>query len=227
MNGAHDMGGMHGFGPVEPDETSRGGCAPTFKTAWERRVFGLTLAMGATGAWNLDMSRRARESQAPQAYLAKSYFQIWLHGLETLLVERGLATRAEIESGKAETPPGSVPRVLAAEQVRAALAKGAPTERRIDRAPAFAVGQRVVARPMAPTGHTRLPRYVRGRPGTVAMHHGAHVLPDAHAHDGGEAPEHLYTVAFDARDVWGADAYAGSVRVDCWESYLTAAEETP
>ena len=224
MNGAHDLGGMQGFGAVEPDAASRGdGPAPIFKAEWERRIFGLTLAMGATGAWNLDMSRYARENQPPAAYLEKSYFQVWLHGLETLLVQAGLCSRTEIERGRAEGPAAVVPRVLKAADVAAALAKGGPVQRASERSPAFEIGDTVVAKVMAPAGHTRLPRYVRGRPGRVVLHHGAHVFPDAHAKGGGEAPEHLYTVAFDAADIWGPEACPGSVRVDCFEPYLEPA----
>ncbi len=223
MNGAHDLGGVQGFGPVAPEETAGGGRAPLFKQAWERRVFGLTLAMGASGRWNLDMSRHARENQAPGDYLAKSYYEIWLHGLETLLVETGLCSRAEIESGRALAPAAGPVRVLRSEQVRGVLAKGGPSARPSARRPRFALGARVVAKVMAPAGHTRLPRYVRGRPGRVVLHHGAHVFPDAHAHGRGEAPEHLYTVAFAAADLWGAEAQGGEVRVDCWEPYLEAA----
>lgn len=223
MNGAHDLGGMQGFGPVEPDATSRDGTAPIFKSEWERRVFGLTLAMGATGAWNLDMSRYARENQPPAAYLGKSYFQVWLHGLETLLVQSGLCSRREIERGRAERPAAAVPRVLQAAEVAATLARGGPVQRASERPPAFAIGDAVVAKVMAPSGHTRLPRYVRGRPGKIVLLHGAHVFPDTHAKGGGEAPEHLYTVAFDAVDIWGPEACPGSLRVDCFEPYLEPA----
>jgi nitrile hydratase len=224
MNGAHDMGGTHGFGAVQPDETSRGGCAPLFETEWERRVFGLTLAMGATGAWNIDASRHARENQAPADYLAKSYFQVWLHGLERLMLDAGLVTRSELESGRAEAPAKPLPRVLTAEAVGPTLARGGPSARETNRAPAFALGDRVVAKVMAPAGHTRLPRYVRGRPGRIVLLHGAHVFPDSNGHFRGEDPQHLYTVAFDARDIWGQEAFGGEVRVDCWEPYLERAE---
>ncbi|WP_119168768.1 nitrile hydratase subunit beta [Algihabitans albus] len=223
MNGAHDLGGMQGFGPVEPDETSRGGSAALFKADWERRVFGLTLAVGATGRWNIDMSRYARENQAPGAYLAKSYYQIWLQGLETLLVQSGLCSREEIEQGRSLAPPAEPPRVLKAAQVAATLAKGGPSARAATRPPAFVLGDRVVAKVMAPAGHTRLPRYLRGRPGQILLHHGAHVFPDTNACGGGEQPEHLYSVAFDAKDIWGEQAYPGSIRVDCFEPYLDPA----
>lgn len=223
MNGAHDMGGTQGFGPVTTEPAAPGAIAPLFKHAWERRVFGLTLAMGATGTWNIDMSRHARENQPPADYLGQSYYQVWLHGLESLLLHSGLATREELEAGRMLAPPKPVARVLREGAVAGVLAQGAPSEREIDRPPAFAVGQRVIARPMAPAGHTRLPRYVRGRPGRVVLHHGAHVFPDAHAHGRGEQPQHLYSVGFAGRDLWGEEAFDGEVRLDCWESYLEPA----
>lgn len=232
MNGAHDLGGMQGFGPVAPDPVApdavapdaagRDGEAALFKAEWERRVFGLTLAMGATGCWNIDESRHARENQDPGAYLAKSYYQIWLHGLERLLVQAGLCSEEEIAQGRSLQPPAVVPRVLKAEQVAATLAKGGPSARPTGEAAAFSIGQRVVAKVMTPRGHTRLPRYLRGRPGRILLHHGTHVFPDTNADGAGELPQHLYTVAFDATDIWGAQACPGSIQADCFESYLEA-----
>ncbi len=92
MNGAHDLGGMHGFGPINPEPNE-----PVFHHEWEKRAFAITLACGFLGKWNLDMSRFARETMEPAEYLATSYYEHWLHGLETLLVETGLLTKEEIE----------------------------------------------------------------------------------------------------------------------------------
>ncbi len=219
MNGPHDLGGAHGFGPVraEPNE-------PSFHANWERRTFALTLAMGATGAWNLDMSRHARERIPPADYLGSTYYEIWLKALERLVAEKGIATAEEMRSGRSANPPrGALKRVDAAD-VPAALAKGSPTAR-TPRAPAlFKTGDAVRARLMNPVGHTRLPRYVRGRAGTIAMVHGVHVFPDAHAAGRGEDPQWLYSVAFDARALWGAEAHAGDeIRLDLWEPYLERA----
>ena len=97
MNGAHDLGGMDGFGPIDPEPNE-----PVFHGEWERRVFAMTVAMGFTGAWNIDMSRHARERMDPAEYLRASYYEKWLHGLETLLVEKGLLTRAELAARRAE-----------------------------------------------------------------------------------------------------------------------------
>jgi nitrile hydratase subunit beta len=219
MNGGQDLGGMMGFGRIgfEPDE-------PWFHAPWERRAFGVTLAMGATGAWTLDMSRHARESLPPAEYLSSSYYEIWTKGVEKLVVKTGLATEEELRLGQALAPPAPVRRVLRAEDVPAALARGGPTEREPPGPARFAPGDRVVARNMHPAGHTRLPRYVRGKPGTVERVHGAHVFPDTNAHGEGENPQWLYNVRFSGIDLWGEEADATlAVSIDAWESYLEPA----
>ena len=216
MNGAQDMGGMMGFGPVlaEQDE-------PVFHAPWERRAFALTLAMGAPGGWNIDQGRAARESLHPAEYLAKSYYEIWIAGLEKLMAERGLVGSDEIEAGKSLHAPKAVPRVLSAERVPAVLASGGPTQRIAVAPQLFQIGQHVRAHNVHPAGHTRLPRYVRGRVGTITHVHGAHVLPDSNAAGRGENPQWLYTVRFAARELWGEAADpTGTVSVDAWESYL-------
>jgi nitrile hydratase len=215
MNGVHDMGGMQGFGPVVPEADE-----PRFHHAWERRAFALTLAMGATGAWNLDQARRARESLAPARYVASSYYEIWLGGLLALLAERELVTPAEAVSGRVAVPPRALPRTLDAESVAATLARGAPTLRTAATPARFAPGDAVRTRNLHPATHTRLPRYCRGKPGIVAAVHGAHVYPDANARGAGETPQWLYAVRFEARDLWGPDTTAAAVYVDCFEPYL-------
>jgi nitrile hydratase len=213
------MGGMMGFGPVvaEKDE-------PVFHAPWEQRAFALTLAMGVPGGWNIDQSRFARESLHPAQYLAKSYYEIWIAGLEKLMAERGLVAPDEIEAGKSLHPPKPVARILEGGKVATALARGGPTQRDAVAPQRFQVGQRVRARNINPTGHTRLPRYVRGRVGTITHVHGAHVLPDSNASGLGESPEWLYTVRFQARELWGEAADPTvSTSVDAWESYLEAA----
>jgi nitrile hydratase len=215
MNGAQDLGGAMGFGPVRPEADE-----PVFHDAWERRAFAITLAMGASGQWNLDQTRSARESLPPVRYLSNSYYQTWLDGLAALLLERGLVTQEEIEQGRSLRPPLPGVRVLRAADVDAALARGSPTHRAAPRPAAFAVGDPVRAIEMNPTGHTRLPRYVRDKRGRVQSVHGAHVFPDTHAGGQGECPAWLYTVAFDATELWGTQASPGTVFVDCWEPYL-------
>jgi nitrile hydratase len=219
MNGAQDMGGMMGFGPVVPEKDE-----PVFHAEWEKRAFALTLAMAAPGGWNIDQSRAARESLHPAQYLAKSYYEIWLAGLEKLMAERGLVTPDEIAAGKSLHAPKPVPRVLAPENVASTLLKGGPSSRPATAPQRFQVGQRVRARNIHPAGHTRLPRYVRGRVGSITHVHGAHVFPDANAAGRGESPQWLYTVRFAAQELWGEAADpTGSASVDAWESYLEPA----
>jgi nitrile hydratase subunit beta len=219
MNGAQDLGGMMGFGPVEPEDDE-----PVFHAEWERRAFALTLAMGATGTWNLDASRHARESLDPARYLSSTYYQIWLAGLARLLREAELVTPEELATGRTAAPPAPLKRVLAAADVDRALAAGAPTDREPAAPACFRVGDIVRARNMHPFGHTRLPRYVRGRIGEIARVNGAHVFPDSHAHGLGEDPQWLYTVRFTARELWGEDRNAtDAVHADLWEPYLEPA----
>jgi nitrile hydratase subunit beta len=219
MNGAHDMGGMHGFGPVEPEPNE-----PPFHSEWERRAFALTVAMGATGEWNIDQSRFARESIPPAEYLAKTYYEIWFAGLERLLQARRLVNADEIAAARALHPPKPVKRTLAAGDVAATLGRGGPTVREPTVPARFKLGDRVRARQMNPTTHTRLPRYVRGHVGTVERIYGCHVFPDSHAQGLGENPQWLYAVCFDARDLWGPEADpSAKVSVDAFEPYLEPA----
>jgi nitrile hydratase subunit beta len=183
-------------------------------------VLALTLAMGATAKWNIDMSRAARESLPPAQYLASSYYEIWFEGLERLLLSTGLATAEEIEAGELKTATSPVPRVLMADQVPDALRRGSPVDRPATAVARFKVGDIVQTRQMHPSTHTRLPRYCRGKRGSVIATHGAHVFPDTNAMGLGEQPQWLYTVRFDAVELWGTDTTATSVCVDCWEPYL-------
>jgi nitrile hydratase subunit beta len=218
MNGAQDLGGMQSFGPVLPEANE-----PLFHAQWERRMLGLTLAMGATGAWNIDTSRAARESLPPAQYLSSSYYEIWYAGLRKLLIDAGLATAEEIDFGKAAQPAGPLARVLQAANVKAALSRGSPTERPATHAARFAAGDLVCAKVMNPATHTRLPRYCRGKRGQIVAARGMHVFPDTHALGQGEQPQWLYTVRFAARELWGEETSAASVCVDCWEPYLDVA----
>jgi nitrile hydratase subunit beta len=216
MNGAHDMGGVHGFGRVEPEPDE-----PVFHAAWERRAFAITVAMGATGEWNIDMSRFARENRAPADYLAKSYYELWLAGLEALLAERRLVSAEELAAGRALGSPRPVTRILAADDVDRVLSRGTVTAREPNAPARFKLGDRVRARNMHPSGHTRLPRYVRGRVGTVERVRGCHVFPDSNAAGTGEQPQWLYAVQFEGRELWGASGDPKlKVSVDAWEPYL-------
>jgi nitrile hydratase len=216
VNGPHDLGGAHGFGAInpEPDE-------PVFHAEWERRLSALSLAMNATGMWNIDLVRHARERIPPAEYLAATYYEIWLKGLERLLVENGLVTTDELNVGHSAGPAIALKNSVVAAAVPEMLAKG----RRYDRPPKapaiYGVGDKVRTKQMNPKGHTRLPRYARGRNGTIASIHGVHVFPDSHSARRDEDPQWLYSVAFKARELWGDEATsADEVLIDLWEPYL-------
>jgi nitrile hydratase len=218
MNGAQDMGGQMGFGPVvpEPDE-------PPFHAEWEKRALAVTLACGAMGHWSIDASRHARETLPPLDYLSSSYYEIWIKALEKLLGSEGFVSGDELRAGRALTPPRTPNRVLHADEVAAALARGSPSERPATAPARFAVGDRVRTANDHPAGHTRVPRYARGRLGRIEQVHGVHVFPGSSAHGLGEQPQWLYTVAFDGGELWGRAADPRlTVSIDAWESALQA-----
>ena len=216
MEGAHDMGGVAWSGPVqaEPDE-------PVFHAEWERRAFAITLAMGMPGGWNIDMSRFAREDRSPAEYLGMSYYQIWLAGLERLMLERDLISPDEVEARKPLHPAKPAGKTLSPQDVAAVLHRGGPTEREARRPALFAAGDRIRAKTIHPPTHTRLPQYVRGHAGTIERVLGCHVFPDSNATGAGENPQWLYTVTFAGRELFGEDSDPGlMVSVDAWEPYL-------
>ena len=193
-----------------------------FHAPWERQALAVTLAMGAAGAWNIDMSRGARETLPD--YRALSYYEIWIKGLERLLIERGLVGADEIAAGAKLHAGRSGLRVLRAAEVPATLAKGAATQRPPTAPARFAIGEAVRTRAVAVAHHTRLPGYARGKVGRIDQVRGAHVFADAHAQGLGEQPQWLYTVVFSARELWGDSAAPGqSVSIDAWEPYLEPA----
>ena len=222
MNGAHDLGGMHGLGPINPEPEAQ---EPVFHTDWEKRVFGLALAAGFLSKWNIDMSRHARERQHPIDYLRHTYYENWLAGLEKLLVEAELVNPEELKAGKAAGPAdeSTQQHVLKPEEVAEAIAKGSPVAMTISTSPRFKSGDSVRAVNRHPPGHTREPRYVRGRVGAIHEYHGAHVFPDRNA-AGSKEGRHLYSVCFTAEALWGESASGrNAVYVDLWEDYLESA----
>ena len=224
MNGVHDLGGMHGFGPVEVEPGE-----PVFHAAWERRVFATLVAIRLAGHWNVDQSRHARERMDPVEYLAASYYERWLAGCLRLLGEKGLVSEAELDArigdpASAFETPANVPAAVSVEDLRAR--GGGPNASWSDAnvAPRFRVGDQVVARTIHPTGHTRLPRYARGRTGVITRDHGVWVLPDSSASGMGPSPQHCYSVRFDARELWGDESpRTDAVHVDLWDDYLEPA----
>lgn len=215
-----DLGGEGGHGRVIPEPEGE-----LFHAPWERQALALTLAMGAAGTWNLDMTRSARET-LPE-YRSLSYYEIWIRALERLLVERGLLARDEIAAGRMLHPARTGLRALRAADVPAVLARGSPT-RRPETVPArFSVGDEVRVRAQAVDHHTRLPGYARGKIGRIDQVRGVHVFADAHAQGLGEQPSWLYTVVLSARELWGESAASGhSVSIDAWEQYLEAPLKT-
>jgi nitrile hydratase len=213
-----DLGGQRGHGAIVPEPEGE-----WFHAPWEPRVLALTLAMGATGAWNIDMSRAARETLPD--YRRLSYYQIWFFALQRLLAERGLVAPDEAAAGAMRHPPRPLPRKLMAADVPAVLATGSPTARPATAPARFALGQRVRLYGGEVPHHTRLPGYVRGKCGLIERLHGAHVFADAQASGRGEQPQWLYTVAFDGAELWPGEQAPGrlSVSIDAWEPYLAAA----
>jgi nitrile hydratase beta subunit len=219
MSGGQDLGGTQGHGPVvaEPNE-------PVFHAEWERRAFALTLAMAMPGAWNIDMSRFARENRDPDEYLSMSYYQLWFAALETMLKERELITDDEVVVGHSLNPPKPVKRTLSPEDVAQVLYRGGPTKRETNNWAKFKAGDKVRAKCINPLTHTRLPRYIRGHLGAIERIIGCHVFPDSNATGAGEDPQWLYTVRFDGRELWGEGADPTvQVSVDAWEPYLEPA----
>ncbi len=216
MNGVHDMGGMHGLGPVAPEAEE-----PIFHAEWEKRVLGMVIASPTRG--NIDAGRHQRERIPGADYLRMSYYERWFEALAAMLVASGAISAEELASGRADpAAPKATPR-LRAEDVEAALSRQGSYLREAP-PPMFEPGDAVRARNLNPLGHTRLPRYVRGRLGVIARLHGAHVFPDTHAHGGGDDGRPLYTVRFAARELWGPDvSECDSVSLDLWEPYLERA----
>jgi len=210
------MGGMHGFGPVEPEPNE-----PPFHEAWEGRVLALQRAIRYTRTFNIDMSRDAQERLPARVYLSVSYYHRWALGLESNAVEHGLIDADEVVAGHALRPGKPVTR-MTKDDLAGAFSRGSffrPT----DAQPRFKPGDRVRTRNVNPPTHTRLPRYARGRAGVVEAIRGCHVFPDSVTTGGGENPQWLYTVVFDGRELWGEGADPTlTVSIEAFEPYLVA-----
>jgi nitrile hydratase subunit beta len=219
MNGVHDMGGMHGMGPIHHENNE-----PVFHVRWESRVFAMYIALSAWHKWNIDAARHSREVIPPDEYLRMSYYEKWFAGQVELLVKSGLVTATEIESGVPAPGTAKATPPMTVEKIPTTVANRINARRDVSVAPRFRTGQRVRARNMHPVGHTRLPRYVRAKVGTIDRDHGVFVFPDTNAHFLGEKPQHVYSVRFAARELWGEQAAPrDSVYVDMWDDYLEPA----
>ena len=202
MNGIHDMGGMHGFGPVRVEANE-----PIFHARWEARVLGLFLSTGPARRRVAASGRRQIERLPPADYLRTSYYEKWLEALIATSIEAGIVTPEEV--GPTILPPP------------APLPPAPASDTNPPREPAFAPGDRVRARNIHPPYHTRMPRYVRGRYGMITAHHGNAVFDDSRARGMGDANQPLYTVRFTARELWGAQGHpADYVHVELWEDHL-------
>jgi len=218
MDSVHDMGGMDGFGKVEPEPNE-----PPFHEPWEGRVLGMQRAMGYAGAWHTDHTRYQQERLPPHVYLSASYYQRWAAGMERMLVERGFVDPDELAAGKSLRPGKPLKRKLTADVVKAGLARGSFF--RDPQGPAlFKVGDRVRTKNIHPKTHTRLPRYARGKVGVIEMQHGCHMFPDTVAIDKGDCPQWLYTVVFTGEEIWGPDGDPSmKISIDAFEPYLERA----
>lgn len=219
MNGVHDMGGQQNMGPVVYETNE-----PVFHAPWEGRIYALNRAMRAWRKWSLDTDRHGLELMTPVDYLRMSYYERWVYRLEAQLLQYGLVSKEEIESRKADpgSPKANPPLSLATSDRwlnRGIAPAHDPTVR-----PLFRVRQRVRARNINPTGHTRLPRYARGKNGVIVRDHGVYLFPDTNAHFQGEKRQHVYSVRFAAQELWGEHASPrDSVHLDLWDDYLERA----
>ena len=211
MNSIHDMGGMEGFGPISREQDE-----PVFHAEWERRMFGLSGAIAYAVGFGDDHLRREIERVPALEYLQSSYYELWYRSIVSLLEERGLLTPGGVQGAGTK---------LAAKDVERTMAQGFTTRMpEVAVAPGFRIGDRVRARNMHPAGHTRLPCYARGKLGTIHADHGVFSFADSNARGDGPAPQHVYTVMFEARELWGPDAPAADkLYLDLWEAYLEPA----
>jgi len=217
MNGIHDMGGMQDMGPVRAEKDE-----PVFHAPWEGRMFAMTLAVD--GDWTEPGFRYQVELIPPGDYLRMKYYEKWLTALTAKMLETGLITQAELDSGRPAGGPPPKYELLKAEQVASEIADGGTASRDVPAVARFHVGQAVRARNIHPAGHTRLPRYARGRQGTIVRDHGVFAFPDVHVRPSDDKPQHVYSVRFSARELWGEQAHsADAVYIDLWDDHLEPA----
>ncbi len=216
MNGVHDMGGLQDFGPVRVEKNE-----PVFHADWERRIYGIDRSLRAHGKWNLDAWRFEIESLPPVDYLRMTYYERWLQINCQLAVKHGLLTVSELASGKSDPGADKYKPALTEEIAMRKKGRSIPSSFDPSVAPRFEVGQRVRARNINPATHTRLPRYARGKVGLIALDHGVYLLPDSNAHFKGEKRQHVYSVSFSAREIWGQQApEKDTLRLDLWDDHL-------
>ena len=216
MNSVHDMGGRHGMGPIEHEKDE-----PVFHAPWEGRVYAINRAMRAHGKWDLDVDRYALEQLPPADYLRWSYYEKWLRRLELQVVQYGMATEQELQSGHSvASAPVAKPAMTMAQADRWTV-RTLPSPIQPSIRPRFKVGEKVRAKNMHPVTHTRLPMYARGKQGVIVRDHGVYSFNDAMAHRLGEQRQHVYAVRFTGRELWGPQASAKHhIHIDLWDDHL-------
>ena len=213
MNGIHDMGGMQGLGEIGYRESE-----PGFHDPWEVRLFALVQAMRSGGL------RPYIESIPAADYLRMSYYERWYTALVKRIIERGVVTQSEVESGLADPASIKATPALTPSVARELLFRTPKTEQDIELAPRFHVGHRVRGRNIHPTTHTRMPRYTRGKTGVVERDRGVFNLPDKEELSAEPKPQHVYLIHYTAHELWGEETSAhDSLYIDMWEDYLEPA----
>jgi nitrile hydratase beta subunit len=216
MNGVHDVGGLQDMGTVQHDKEE-----PVFHAPWEGRIYGIDRALRFIGKWNLDAWRHQIELLPPADYFRMTYYERWLEVNQQLAIKYGLITPGELETGSPDPGSAKATPTLTAAIAAQRLGRGIPSSHDPKFPPQYRVGQRVRARNINPAGHTRLPRYARGKLGIIMRDHGVYLFPDTNAHFQGEKRQHVYSVRFTARELWGVNASArDSVHLDMWDDYL-------
>jgi len=220
MDGVHDLGGMHGFGPVRVEQNE-----PVFHEPWEGRVFALNMTVSAFIRGNTDYFRSTLENIPAPTYLQMTYYERWFESICIRCQVNGLIDETALKAVQSGTVPQTIPPSASVpippDTTIAFLSAGNPSSHEIDASPRFSSGDQVRTRVQHTPTHTRLPRYARGKPGIVVKHHGAHRFPDTSAKFEGDQPAHLYTIQFPAQTLWGPEANANdTVNVDLWEPYL-------
>jgi len=218
MNGIHDMGGMQGLGPIEVEKNE-----PVFHAPWEGRVIAMRRALVASGKIKT-VFREAIENIPPAEYLRMSYYERWYTAVVEQLLDSNVVTREEIASGKPAKGSAKATPALDAADAATLSFRVPPAMLRVEVAPRFQAGQPVRARKINPLGHTRLPRYVRGRAGVIEQDRGVQAFPDTHLKTPAAPAQHVYSVRFAARELWGEEASPrDAVYLDLWEDYLEPA----
>ena len=219
MNGIHDLGGMDNFGPVKAEENE-----PVFHDDWERTIYSLTNALIPAGYFCVDEIRRTVETIPPAQYLQAKYYEKWLYALEMIALEKDILTKEEIMTGQSvRKEGGNVRPAVTKEMIEYAMTNPIPVNLDVDIPAKFKAGDKIIAKNIHPLHHTRLPRYIRGKRGLVEHDHGIFLLPDTNAHGGPDSPQHVYTVRFTARELWGEEAPAkDSVCIDLFDDYMDA-----